>query len=86
MALGLRTVPVVARGGDYIFGQSLRDVAGFLGIAMDGDGPLPVAALHERLQRVMAVARAIIAQYPDDKIGEALPGRNRLLPSQTDHP
>ena len=37
MALGLRTVPVVARGGDYIFGQSLRDVAGFLGIAMDGD-------------------------------------------------
>ena len=30
-ALGVRTVPVVARGGEYVFAQELADVSRFLG-------------------------------------------------------
>ena len=30
-ALGVRTVPVVARGRDYVFAQELADVSRFLG-------------------------------------------------------
>ena len=70
-------MPVVSKGSDYVFGQSIRDVADFLGIAMSGDGPLPADELQRRLQRVMAVARTLIAQFPQDRIGETLPGRNR---------
>lgn len=77
MALGLRTVPVVARGQDYVFGQSIRDVASFLDIAMDGDGPLPAPVLYERLQRVLSVVCTLMPQFPRDRIGETLPGRNR---------
>lgn len=77
MALGLRTVPVVAKGNAYVFGQSIRDVAGFLDIAMDGDGPLPAPELYTRLQRVIDVVRTLMPQFPDDRIGETLPGRNR---------
>lgn len=77
MALGLRTVPVVAKGDSYVFGQSIRDVAQFLDISMDGDGPLPAPVLHERLQRVMDVVCTLMPQFPEDRIGETLPGRNR---------
>jgi ABC-type hemin transport system substrate-binding protein len=39
--LGVRTVPVVARGNDYVMGLSLRDVGAFLGLDDQGPSMLP---------------------------------------------
>ena len=41
--LGVRTVPVVARGARYVMGLSLRDVGEFLGLDDQGPGMLPPA-------------------------------------------
>lgn len=77
VALGLRTVPVVAKGDRFVFGQSIRDVAQFLAISMDDSGPLPAPVLLERIQRVLTVASSLMPQFPEDRIAETLPGRNR---------
>ncbi|HEX9787833.1 MAG TPA: NrdH-redoxin, partial [Candidatus Binatia bacterium] len=39
--LGVRTVPVLARGKQYIFCQNLEDVAEFVGVQGTGHTPLP---------------------------------------------
>jgi len=76
-ALGLRTVPVVAVGKRYVFGQSIAEVAAFLGIDATGEGPLPPAELADRLDRVLAAAARLLRQIPDDRIGDKLPNRDR---------
>jgi len=76
-ALGLRTVPVVAVGEIYVFGQSIAEVAAFLGLDMAGEGPLPPAELADRLDRVLAAAARLLRQIPDNRIGDKLPNRDR---------
>src|SRR5437016_5703590 len=61
--LGVRTVPVVARGREYVFAQALEDVSRFLGrdVRMKR---LPPAALVQKWLQVLASAqhaRQIIA-------------------------
>jgi hypothetical protein len=77
LALGLRTVPVVARGTDYVFGQSLRDVTSFLGLSDEGAGPLAPAELARRMDLVLAAASRFLRQIPDPNIGDKLPNRDR---------
>lgn len=76
-ALGVRTVPVVARGTDYVFGQSIREVAAFLGLDDAGEGPLPPQTLAERMDRVLAAAARYLRQIPDRRIDDQLPRRAR---------
>ena len=75
-ALGVRAVPVVARGVAYVLGQDLDEVARFVGID----------ARRERLEAGVLVARLIAlldtvahhaGQLPPDSLGERLPGRER---------
>ena len=75
--LGLRTVPVVARGSDYVFGQSIRDVNRFLGLSETGDGPLAPADLARRMDLVLAAAARFMRQIPDAHMGDKLPNRDR---------
>ena len=46
--LGIRTVPIVRRGGDWANGQVLRDVARVAGIAWGGAQMLPAPELSAR--------------------------------------
>ena len=41
LKLGLRNVPVVSKGENYVFGQNLEDVAEFVGLQGTGHKPLP---------------------------------------------
>ena len=47
LALGVRTVPVVALGEQYVFAQNLEDVAEFVGLQGTGHTPLPPEQLIE---------------------------------------
>ncbi len=76
-ALGPRTVPVLAWGDDYVFGQSIRDVSQFLGLDDAGDGPLPPEELYQRMDLVLAAAARYLRQIPDDRIDDKLPNRDR---------
>ena len=75
-ALGVRAVPVVARGEAYVLGQDLDEVARFVGIERE----------HERLEPGVLVSRLVAlldtvahhaAQLPQDSLGVRLPGRER---------
>lgn len=74
--LGLRSVPVVARGDRGIYAQELREVASFVGIPMELDA-LPPAELTQRLDRILAAAQRYLRQLPDTRLADRLPGRTR---------
>jgi glutaredoxin len=76
-ALGVRSVPIVRRGGEWANGQVLRDVARVAGIAWGGAQVLPPAELAARLVAIQQAAQRLFAQIPDDKLGRMLPHRPR---------
>jgi hypothetical protein len=76
-ALGARSVPVLSRGSNFIFAQSLRQVAEFLGLDDIGGPALTPAELIARLDLVLAAAERHIRQFPEASLGDILPGRNR---------
>jgi len=74
--LGVRTVPVVARGSAFVLAQDLDEVARFIGVAIERDR-LPVGVLAARVPRLLDCAAAITRRIPDAALGTPLPGRKR---------
>jgi len=78
-AMGVRTVPVVARGRDYVFAQALEDVSRFIGREFHADR-LPPSVLMEKWLRVLAAAQRHVLQIPSERLPErATPGRDRSI-------
>jgi glutaredoxin/uncharacterized damage-inducible protein DinB len=77
--MGVRTVPVVARGREYVFAQALEDVSRFLGKDVQMKR-LPPEALVQKWLKVLAAARRHVMQLPAARLGErATPGRDRSI-------
>jgi glutaredoxin len=74
--LGVRTVPVVARGSSFVLAQDLDEVARFVGVAVERDR-LPVGVLAARVPRLLDCAAAITRRIPAAALGTPLPGRKR---------
>ncbi len=75
-ALGARSVPVVARGDAFVYGQDLATVARFAGI--EADLPrLDVPVLVSRLLALLDSAAALTVQLPPEAWHQKLPGRER---------
>ena len=78
--LGARTVPVLAKGDQYIFCQNLEDVAEFVGLQGSGHIPLAPAALMAKWATVLRAAQRYIRQIPDERLTErAIDNRDRSL-------
>jgi hypothetical protein len=84
-ALGARSVPVVAKGDDFIIGQSLREVGAFLGLDDEGVSLLSPGELVQRLDWVLAAAQRYLRQLPDSQMLAELPGRPRSYRTLTYH-
>src|SRR5258706_11857383 len=83
--LGVRTVPVVARGKEYVFAQELADVSEFIGRKVDFRR-LPPDALDRKWQAVRAAAQRHVRQIPPAKPEErAPPGRPRSRAAPAGH-
>ncbi len=76
-ALGARSIPVVSRGEDFVFAQAISDVVAFLGLDEDVGPELTMQQLAAKLDMVLAAAARYVAQVPDDRLGDKLPGRDR---------
>ena len=80
LKFGVRNVPVVAKGENYVFGQNLEDVAEFVGLQGTGHTPLPPEELMARWLTVLRVSQGLVRQLPDDKILErVIPNRDRAI-------
>ncbi len=77
--MGVRTVPVVARGRDYVFAQALEDVSRFIGREFRVDR-LPPEVLMQKWLKVLAAAQRHVLQIPRERLPErATPGRDRSI-------
>ena len=86
LKLGVRNVPVVSKGENYVFGQNLEDVAEFVGLQGTGHKPLPPDELVAKWTRVLRVAQDVIRQIPDEKMNErVIPNRERPVRLLTHH-
>src|SRR5687767_11205102 len=77
--LGVRTVPVVAHGRDYVFAQELADVSRFIGkdVAFER---LPASVLMEKWLDVLTAAQHHVVQLPAERLAErAIAGRDRSI-------
>ena len=78
-ALGVRSVPVVARGKDYVFAQELADVSVFVGRKVDFER-LPAPVLMDKWLKVLSAAQRHARQIPIDRLQErATEGRDRSI-------
>jgi len=75
--LGIRTVPVVARGPVWANGAVFRDVAKVAGFHYGGHKMLSPEALKDKVLMIMDAAGRYLEQIPDDKLDVVLPGRPR---------
>src|ERR687887_150313 len=79
-ALGVRTVPVVARGAEYVFAQELADVSAFIGRRVDFQRLAP-PELYDTWQKVLAAAQRHVLQIPAARLPErAPPGGDPRIP------
>ncbi|MBC7780944.1 MAG: hypothetical protein H7125_12670 [Proteobacteria bacterium] len=78
LALGVRNVPVLARGTEYVFGQQIADVARFVGIEAAAPVPLEPSVLIARWITILHSAQRICRQLPADALArpatDARPG------------
>jgi hypothetical protein len=78
-ALGLRNVPVVAIGERYTFAQNLKDVAKFVGVALNRE-QLPPTVLAPRYDSILQTAQGLVRQVPVAQMSErVIPNRPRLI-------
>lgn len=75
--LGVRLVPIVARGKDWANGAVFRDVARVAGFEWGGHQMLPPEEMMVRLNGILRGARRYTAQLPEDVIDTVLPDRPR---------
>lgn len=82
----MRSVPVVARGEQYVFGQNLEDVAEFVGLQGTGHTPLPPEQLIGKWVTVLRAAQRLIRQIPDERLNElVIPNRPRSIRLMSHH-
>jgi hypothetical protein len=83
--LGVRSVPVLARGSAYTFGQSTRQIVDFLGLTEKSGPELSTEELADRVDRFMTAALELIPLMPADRLDTHVPGRPRSYRSLAFH-
>ncbi|WNK00638.1 glutaredoxin domain-containing protein [Thalassospiraceae bacterium LMO-JJ14] len=76
-ALGVRLVPIVARGPVWANGAVFRDVAKVAGFEYGGHKMLTPEQLKDKVLMILDAAGRYLQQIPDDKLDVILPGRPR---------
>jgi hypothetical protein len=80
LALGVRTVPVIARGEQFIFAQNFDDIAEFVGLQGGGHTPLPPDQLIGKWLNVYRSVQRYLRQMPDARLNErVIDNRDRSI-------
>ena len=76
-ALGIRLVPIVARGAVWANGAVFRDVAKVAGFEYGGYKMLSPEELKDKVLMILDGAGRYLRQIPEEKLDVVLPGRPR---------
>jgi uncharacterized damage-inducible protein DinB/glutaredoxin len=75
--LGVRRVPIVRRGDDWVDGQVLKDLARIAGIRWDAPALVSPAELVAQANTIFVCAQRLLATIPEQKLDTLLPDRPR---------
>lgn len=80
LAYGVRNLPVIAKGEQFVFGQNLEDVAEFVGLAGTGHTPLPPEKLLEKWIAVLRASQRYLRQLPKERLKDrVIENRDRSI-------
>ena len=77
--LGARSVPIVARGGEFVFAQTIGDVIKFLGLKVKQQAAPRPEQLMQKMDLVLTAAARYIRQIPDAELDKPFRNRNRPI-------
>jgi len=77
--LGARSVPIVARGGKFVFAQTLTDVIRFLDLDIQLQEHLSPEELVAKIRIVLPAAARYLQQIPADQLDQPFRNRNRPI-------
>ena len=77
--LGARSVPIVARGGKFVFAQTLTDVVKFLDLKVRLQERLSPEELMKKVGIVLPAAARYVRQIPADWLDKPFRNRNRPI-------
>lgn len=83
--LGARSVPVVSKGNEFVFAQSIGDVANFLELEIDTRPKLSSEQLIEKYDMILEAAARHVRQIPDNQLGGKILNRDRTYRELTYH-
>ncbi|MEK9775605.1 MAG: DinB family protein [Quisquiliibacterium sp.] len=78
-ALGARSVPVVSRGREFVYAQSIADVIRFLNLDVHPQDKLSPQQLINKLVLVVAAAMRYVSQIPAAQLDKPFRNRNRPI-------
>jgi uncharacterized damage-inducible protein DinB len=80
LKFGVRNVPVVAKGDEFVFGQVIADVARLVGVKAPGQASLSTAEFAAKWLFVLEAAQRFVRQIPTEKLDErAVANRDRSV-------
>ncbi len=83
--LGAKSVPVVAKGTDWVFAQSLGDVADLLEIEFDVKPKLSPDELIARMEIIIETACRLVRQFPNARLDKNVRDRDRTYRTLCSH-
>jgi glutaredoxin len=83
--LGARSVPIVARGAEFVFAQTLTDVIRFLDLKVRPQEKLSPEALMGKLDLVLTTVAAYVRQLPAAELEKNFRTRKRPIRSLAFH-
>ncbi len=85
-ALGVRSVPVIARGKQYVFAQNFDAIADFVGLQGGEHTPLPPDQLVAKWLTVLRAVQRYVRQLPDARLAErVIDNRDRSIRLMSHH-
>lgn len=76
-SLGAKSVPVVSKGGEFVYAQSLKAVADLLDLDVSVGPELTMPELVDKMEIVLTAAERLWRQMPNERLGDNLPNRDR---------
>lgn len=79
-------MPVVARGGQFVFAQNIDDVAEFVGLQGGSHVPLPPDQLVAKWLKVYGAVQRYVRQFPRERLEErVIDSRDRSIRVMSHH-
>ena len=77
--IGIKRIPAISRGMDYVMGQKLKDVCDFVGIPLGDIKEFSVDQLAAKMEIILNAAISYMQEMKNDDLEPKLPNRDRKI-------